>query len=127
MKPTFSSNILDGLFSGKVAASSLEIVNLLKEKSTIFKTASLIKPLPVCCLPSQYPKVAALEGPFLIFSMVKKTSDFDDFLVATILADIFEPSGSDNFDFVSRKIVEGLDAHGMIKRNDLDNGKELAA
>ena len=59
--------------------------------------------------------------------MVKKTSDFDDFLVATILADIFEPSGSDNFDFVSRKIVEGLDAHGMIKRNDFDNEKDLAA
>ena len=59
--------------------------------------------------------------------MVKKASDFDDFLVATILADIFDPSGSDNFDFVSRKIVDGLNANGMIKRNDFDNKKDLAA
>tara|TARA_Y100000994_G_scaffold217138_1_gene194386 strand:- start:340 stop:519 length:180 start_codon:yes stop_codon:yes gene_type:complete len=59
--------------------------------------------------------------------MVKKASDFDDFLVATILADIFDPSGSDNFDFVSRKIVDGFDANGMIKRNDFDNKKDLAA
>ena len=36
MKPTFSSNILDGLFSGKVAASSLEIDNLLKENLILF-------------------------------------------------------------------------------------------
>ena len=59
--------------------------------------------------------------------MVKKASDFDDFLVATILADIFDPSGSDDFDFVSRKIVKGLDAFGMIKSNDFDNKEDLAA
>ncbi len=59
--------------------------------------------------------------------MVKKTSDFDDFLVATILADIFDPSGSDDFDFVSRKIVNGLDDFGMIKSNDFDNKEDLAA
>ena len=59
--------------------------------------------------------------------MLKTNSSFDDFLVATILADIFDPSGSDNFDFVSRKIVDGLDAHGMIERNDVDNEKNLAA
>ena len=53
--------------------------------------------------------------------MVKKTSDFDDFLVATILADIFDPSGSDDINFVSRKIVDGLDAYGMIKNHDSDN------
>ena len=59
--------------------------------------------------------------------MLKTNSSFDDFLVATILADIFDPSGSDNFDFVSRKIVDGLDSHGMIERNDVDNEKNLAA
>ena len=59
--------------------------------------------------------------------MVKKASDFDEFLVATILADIFDPSGSDNFDFVSRKIVDGLEAYGMIKSNDLDNEENIAA
>ena len=59
--------------------------------------------------------------------MPKKTSDFDDFLVATILADIFDPSGSDDIDFVSRKIVDGLDAYGMIKSNDISNDENLAA
>ena len=59
--------------------------------------------------------------------MVKKVSDFDDFLVTTILADIFDPSGSDDFDFVSRKIVNGLDDFGMIKSNDFDNKEDLAA
>ena len=59
--------------------------------------------------------------------MIKKASDFDDFLVATILADIFDPSGSDDIDFVSRKIVDGLDAYGMIKSNDFNNKEDLAA
>ena len=59
--------------------------------------------------------------------MLKKTSDFDDFLVATILADIFDPSGSDDINFVSRKIVDGLDAYGMIKSHDLDKEEGLAA
>ena len=59
--------------------------------------------------------------------MVKKTSDFDEFLVSAILADIFDPSGSDDFDFVSRKIVDGLDAHGMIKSDVYDNEADLAA
>ena len=59
--------------------------------------------------------------------MVKKASDFDDFLVATILADIFEPSGSDDIDYVSRKIVDGLDAQGMIIKNDFDNEKDFTS
>ena len=59
--------------------------------------------------------------------MSKKTSDFDDFLVATILADIFDPSGSDDIDFVSRKIVDGLDAYGMIKSHDFENEEDMAA
>ena len=59
--------------------------------------------------------------------MVKKVSDFDDFLVATILADIFDPSGSDDIDFVSRKIVDGLDDCGMIKSPDSSNEEYLAA
>ena len=59
--------------------------------------------------------------------MVKKASSFDEFFVATLLADFFDPSGSDDFDFVSRKIVDGLDAHGMIKRHEFDEEKGLAA
>ena len=59
--------------------------------------------------------------------MLKKSSSFDEFLVATILADIFDPSGSDDIDYVSKKIVDGLDAQGMIKSIDLENEKEIAA
>ena len=59
--------------------------------------------------------------------MVKKSSSFDDFLIATILADIFDPSGSDDIDFVSRKIVDGLDAYGMIKDDKFNNEESLAA
>ena len=59
--------------------------------------------------------------------MVKKVSDFDDFLVTTILADIFDPSGSDDIDFVSRKIVDGLDTYGLIKSYDFESEKDLAA
>ena len=59
--------------------------------------------------------------------MVKNTSDFDDFLVATILADIFDPSGSDDIDYVSRKIVDGLNSYGIIKGQDFDNEEDMAA
>ena len=59
--------------------------------------------------------------------MVLKSSSFDEFIVATILADIFDPSGSDDIDFVSRKIVDGLDANGMIKDYDFKNEENLAA
>ena len=56
--------------------------------------------------------------------MIKKASNFDDFLIATILADLFEPSGSDDIDLVSRKIVDGLDACGMIKSYDSEQEEE---
>ena len=59
--------------------------------------------------------------------MAKKISDFDDFLVATILADIFDPSGSDDFDLVSRKIVDGLDTYEMIKSDNFENEEDKAA
>ena len=59
--------------------------------------------------------------------MVKKASSFDDFLIATILADIFDPSGSDDIDLVSRKIVDGLDSYGMIKSHNFDNEEDMAA
>jgi len=44
----------------------------------------------------------------------KKTSDFDDFFVATLLADLFDTSGSDDVDFVAKKIVNGLEEYGII-------------
>ena len=59
--------------------------------------------------------------------MVKKSSSFDEFLVATILADIFDPSGSDDVDYLSRKIVDGFDACGMIKNHELDYEEDIAA
>ncbi len=59
--------------------------------------------------------------------MVKKASSFDEFFVAAILADIFDPSGSDDIDFLSGKIVDGLDAYGMIKSHECRNQEDLAA
>ena len=59
--------------------------------------------------------------------MIEKASDFDEFLVTTILADIFDPSGSDDFNFVSKKIVDGLESKVMIKSYDFDNKAGLAA
>ncbi len=59
--------------------------------------------------------------------MEKISSSFDEFFVATILADIFDPSGSDDIDFVSRKIVDGLDDCGMIKSHDFENEEDIAA
>ena len=46
--------------------------------------------------------------------MIKKASDFDEFFVATLLADLFDPSGSDDLDFVAKQIVNGLEEHGII-------------
>ena len=59
--------------------------------------------------------------------MNKKASDFDDFLIATILADLFDPSGSDDLDFVSNKIVDGLIENGIIKNQDFIDKEDIAA
>ena len=59
--------------------------------------------------------------------MNKKASDFDDFLIATVLADLFDPSGSDDLDFVSNKIVDGLIDNGIIKNEDFTDEEDIAA
>ena len=59
--------------------------------------------------------------------MNKKASDFDDFLIATILADLFDPSGSDDLDFVSKKIVNGLIENGVIKNEYFTDEEDIAA
>ena len=62
--------------------------------------------------------------------MSKKASDFDDFLIATLLADLLDPSGSDDFDFVSKKIVDGLIDNRLIKNKedeDEDEDEEVIA
>ena len=59
--------------------------------------------------------------------MSKKSSDFDDFLIATVLADLFDPSGSDDIEFISKKIVDGLIDNGLIKNHDFENKEDIAA
>ena len=59
--------------------------------------------------------------------MNKKASDFDDFLIATILADLFDPSGSDDLNFVSKKIVDGLIENGVIKNEYFTDEEDIAA
>ena len=52
--------------------------------------------------------------------MNKKASDFDDFLIATILADLFDPSGSENLELVSKIIVDGLIENGLMKNEKFE-------
>ena len=59
--------------------------------------------------------------------MSEKNSDFADFLIATILADIFDPSGSDDLDFVSKKIVNGLINNGIMKNDNFVDEEDIAA
>ena len=59
--------------------------------------------------------------------MNKKASDFDDFLISTILADLFDPSGSEDLDFVSKKIFEGLIKNGIIKNEEFTDEEGIAA
>lgn len=40
--------------------------------------------------------------------MIKKTSDLDEFFVAKLLGDLFDPSVFDDIDFVANTIVNGL-------------------
>ena len=51
--------------------------------------------------------------------MSEKASEFDDFLIATILADLFDPTGSENLEFVSKKIVDGLIENELMKKKIL--------
>tara|TARA_B100000401_G_scaffold365677_1_gene263781 strand:- start:110 stop:289 length:180 start_codon:yes stop_codon:yes gene_type:complete len=59
--------------------------------------------------------------------MNKKASDFDDFLIATILADLFDPTGSENLEFVSKKIVDGLVENGLMKNEKFEDEGDIAA
>ena len=59
--------------------------------------------------------------------MSKKASDFDDFLIATILADLFDSTGSENLDFVSKKIVDGLMENGLMKNEKFEDEGDIAA
>ena len=59
--------------------------------------------------------------------MNEKASDFDDFLIATILADLFDPTGSENLEFVSEKIVDGLTENGLMKNEKFEDEGDIAA
>ena len=59
--------------------------------------------------------------------MNKKASYFDDFLIATILADLFDPSGSENLELVSKKIFDGLIENGLIKNEKCEDEGDIAA
>ena len=60
--------------------------------------------------------------------MMKKASDFDEFFVATVLADLFDSTGSDDPDFVAQKIVEGLKENGLLlHQGELDDDELMAA
>ena len=59
--------------------------------------------------------------------MNKKASDFNDFLIATILADLFDPTGSENLEFVSKKIVDGLIENGLMKKENFEDEGDVAA
>ena len=53
--------------------------------------------------------------------MIRKASDFDDFFVATLLADLFDPSGSEDIDLVAKKIINGLEEYGIIDYKNIEN------
>ena len=59
--------------------------------------------------------------------MSEKASSFDDFLIATILADLFDPTGSENLEFVSKKIVDGLTENGLMKNEKFEDEEDIAA
>ena len=59
--------------------------------------------------------------------MNKKSSDFDEFFVATVLADLFESTGSDDPDFVAKKIIDGLKENGLLHHEELDDDELMAA
>ena len=59
--------------------------------------------------------------------MMKKATDLDEFFVATVLADLFDSTGSDDPDFVAQKIVDGLKENGLLHHEELDDDELMAA
>ena len=53
--------------------------------------------------------------------MIRKASDFDDFFVTALLADLFDPSGSDDIDFVAKKIVNGFEEYSIIDYKNIED------
>ena len=59
--------------------------------------------------------------------MKKKVSNFDEFFVATVLADLFDSTGSENTDFIAQLIVDGLIENGLLHLEEFDDEKLSAA
>ena len=59
--------------------------------------------------------------------MKKKSSDFDEFFIATVLADLFDSSCSEDPDFVAQKIIDGLEENDLLHKKRFDNDEPIAA
>ena len=59
--------------------------------------------------------------------MNSKASDFDELFVLTVLADLFDPSGSDDTEYVTQKILEGLEKNKLINNIYEEENEPLAA
>ena len=59
--------------------------------------------------------------------MKNKASDFDEFLIATLLADLFDPTGSEDPDFVAKKIIDGLIDNEIINSGNFENEEPIAS
>ena len=59
--------------------------------------------------------------------MKNKTSAFVEFFVATLFADLFDSTDSDDPDFIAQKIVDGLKENGLLNPQELDDDELIAA
>ncbi len=59
--------------------------------------------------------------------MRAKASDFDELFVLTVLADLFDPSGSDDPEYVAQRIIEGLQENNIIHTQYNENDELKAA
>ena len=59
--------------------------------------------------------------------MANKASDFDEFIITTVLADLFDSTGSDDPDFVAQKIVTGLGENGLLNNEKSEDDEIVAA
>ena len=59
--------------------------------------------------------------------MRAKASDFDELFVLTVLADLFDPSGSDDPEYVAQKIIVGLEENNIIQTHCNENDELMAA
>ena len=59
--------------------------------------------------------------------MSAKASEFDELFVLNVLADLFDPSGSDDPEYVAQKIIEGLEENNIIHTQYNENDEPMAA